>query len=78
MTDTDTALADLICLDMHKFDQPDWRAQQKAMLAETGALVLSGFLQANALARLQDEAEAGLSCLFQSADPYCLSDGYRP
>ena len=44
MTDTDTALADLICLDMHKFDQPDWRAQQKAMLAETGALVLSGFV----------------------------------
>ena len=50
MTDTDTALADLICLDMHKFDQPDWRAQQQAMLAETGALVLSGFLQADALA----------------------------
>ena len=43
MTDTDTALADLICLDMHKFDQPDWRAQQQAMLAETGALVLSVF-----------------------------------
>ena len=61
MTDTDTALADLICLDMHKFDQPDWRAQQQAMLAETGALVLSGFLQADALVRLQDEAEAGLS-----------------
>jgi len=58
---TDTRLAELICLDIHKFDQPDWRADQKAMLAETGALVLSGFLQPAALHRLQDEADAGLS-----------------
>ena len=55
-----TQLAELICLDKHRFDDAGWRAQKKAMLAETGALVLSDFLQKTALKNLQKEAKAGL------------------
>ena len=61
MPDKIRALNKMIALDKHPITDTTWLAAQKSRLDKDGALVLSSFLNADALMALQEEAKQGLA-----------------